>query len=237
MSFVDKRDISILIVEDHWIAAAGLSALLRANQTDMNIVICQTLAETHNHLSSRDPTFRLVIADFWLSDGTALDLLAALTDRVPPINVIVLSGDTHPDLARKANEQGAWAFCAKTAPAEELAELVGRALQGHQAPLGEERSCLSSPINWSHADLTKNRLVVLSTQELGVTRRQGDILRQVLSGRANKVIANALSISEQTVKEHVSALLAKFSVDNRIALIRHFADRRLTLAPSGNQSN
>jgi DNA-binding NarL/FixJ family response regulator len=64
------------------------------------------------------------------------------------------------------------------------------------------------------------------------------ILRQVLAGRANKVVARSAGISEQTVKEHVSALLIHFSVDNRIALIRYFADRRLTIsAPANGQDD
>ena len=216
----------ILIVDDHWISASGLSALLVAAIPAVVCEICSSLQDVLQRTGSGHPSPSLIIADFWLSDGTALTLLDSVRETVRSSKVIVLSGDSNPELARKVLAKGAWAFCQKTAPAFELVELIKNALADAPAPL---------PATAHQAELPEPQLaqlIALGSVELGLTPRQGAVLQQVLAGRANKVIAKALGIGEQTVKEHVSALLARFSVENRVALIRLFADRRLTIGQS-----
>lgn len=223
MSTSSFQGLRILIVDDHWISAAGLSALLVAAFPGVVCEICSSLQEALQRTGSVDARPSLIVVDFWLSDGTALALLDSVEGAVGSSKVIVLSGDSNPELARKVLAKGAWAFSQKTAPASELVELIKNALADAPAPLpATAYQAESQEPQFGH-------LITLGSGELGLTPRQGAVLQQLLAGRANKVIAKALGISEQTVKEHVSALLARFSVENRVALIRLFADRRLTI--------
>lgn len=64
-------------------------------------------------------------------------------------------------------------------------------------------------------------------QELGLTERQGQVLAMMLRGQPNKRIALALDISEQTVKEHVTNILARLGVANRMEAITLLRGRRI----------
>lgn len=226
MSNSSFQGFRILIVDDHWISASGLSALLVAAFPEVICEICSSLQDALQRTGSGNASPSLIVVDFWLSDGTALTLLDSLHEAASSSKVIVLSGDSNPELARKVLTKGAWAFCQKTAPASELVELIKNALADAPAPLPVTALQAESP------EPQLVQLIALGSGELGLTPRQGAVLQQVLAGRANKVIAKALGIAEQTVKEHVSVLLARFSVENRVALIRLFADRRLTIGVS-----
>ena len=60
---------------------------------------------------------------------------------------------------------------------------------------------------------------IIQQSELALSRRQAEVLEGLNEGLANKEIANKLTISERTVKFHVSNLFAKFKVDSRIQLM------------------
>ena len=59
----------------------------------------------------------------------------------------------------------------------------------------------------------------MTAKELGVTARQVEVLNLVLQGKPNRAIAQALNLSEHTVKEHVTALLQRLGASNRVELI------------------
>jgi DNA-binding NarL/FixJ family response regulator len=65
---------------------------------------------------------------------------------------------------------------------------------------------------------------------LGLTERQGEILSLLLRGLPNKRIACAMNIAESTVKEHVSGILDKLGVRNRVGAITLLNQRRIRLS-------
>lgn len=67
--------------------------------------------------------------------------------------------------------------------------------------------------------------------ELGITKRQGDVLKRVVQGLPNKRIATQLGISLPVVKKHVSDLLAHFQVVSRTQLVALVARRGIVLGP------
>lgn len=71
-----------------------------------------------------------------------------------------------------------------------------------------------------------------SAQELGLTPRQGEVLTLVLRGFPNKRIARALQLSEFTVKEHVTGMLARLGVRTRVEAITLLRARELRLTDS-----
>lgn len=219
----------VLIVDDHWISASGLSALVMAAIPGATCVICSSIAEVQQRLSSFSFLDMLVVSDFWLPDGTALSLLELLALQSSPSRVIIMSGDDNPELVRKVAEAGAWAFSSKASSADELLQLIRLAMTDAPSPLQRTLPQGETEKMSNHTE-TRPALVVMTPTELGLTPRQGDVLRNVLAGRPNKGIARQLGIGEQTVKEHVSVLLAHFNAENRIALIRQFAERRITVS-------
>ena len=67
---------------------------------------------------------------------------------------------------------------------------------------------------------------------LGLTERQGDILALLLDGLPNKRIAQVLRLSESTVKEHVSAVLARMGAHSRVELMTRLRGQRLVRRPA-----
>lgn len=82
-------------------------------------------------------------------------------------------------------------------------------------------------IGLDEQSLTGERVVAPS--DLGLTLRQGDVLALVLRGLSNKHIAAMLSLSESTVKEHVTGILQRLGVGNRVHAITFLRGRRLTV--------
>lgn len=222
---------NILIVDDHWMSAEGMSSLMTNAFPSLVCHICNSVEDTVGRMADLSAKETLIIADFWLADGTAMALLDAFEERQEKPLMIVLSGDTNPEIERQVRERGAWGFITKTLPAKELVSLIGQALHRDQSQnvLTERRPGVHSRHPFRQD--ASARLLKMNAADLGLTPRQGDIMQLLLAGRANKVIARELGIGEQTVKEHVKVLLERFSTENRIALIKHFADRRITVAP------
>jgi DNA-binding NarL/FixJ family response regulator len=73
----------------------------------------------------------------------------------------------------------------------------------------------------------QERNLPLSAAELGLTPRQGEVLALMPKGLPNKRVAQALSLTEQTVKEHVSGILERLGARNRIELITRLRGKRI----------
>lgn len=224
----------VLIVDDHWVSAAGLSSLIVAAIPDATCVISTSISDAIHRLSDLDSDELLIVADFWLPDGTALSLLQQLQEHSRNCRVIVLSGDDNPEIIRKVAGAGAWAFRSKASSEGDLLGLIRQAIDHAESPLLTETHAISAESPPPGTSLAP--LLAMSPQELGLTRRQADVLRQVLAGRPNKIIARNLGIGEQTVKDHVSTLLSHFMLENRVALIRHFAERRIFVSGRDNEN-
>ena len=69
--------------------------------------------------------------------------------------------------------------------------------------------------------------IPVTAAELGLTARQGEVLIMVLMGLPNKRIAQKLSLSEQTVKEHVTCILERLQVKTRVEIITKLRGRRV----------
>ena len=220
--------ISTLIIDDHWASASGLSGLIHRALPGASVTICRSVAEVEAW--SRQSRFErlLILADFWLGDGTALTVMDLFHQQSMKVTMIVLSGDDHPLLKPKLSAAGVWGFLSKAAPPEQLMDMVSRALTDSPSPLVD-----ASNLTLDFTRGSQKSVLKMNADELGLTSRQLDILSHVLSARANKIIARQLGIAEQTVKEHVSRILAHFRVSNRLELIQHFATLRLTVENSG----
>lgn len=158
----------------------------------------------YRHIRENGPP-RLLVIDFWLSSGTALKLLKEVKQRYSQVRILVVSGDENNDIWQKVHNAGGHGFVLKNEPPELFARAVF-ALNNNQEwfPEGNE-----SAIKNSHEHLNKFNL----------TPRQIDVLTMMLRGLPNKRIATQLSISEPTVKEHISNILKKIGVNSRVEAI------------------
>lgn len=208
---------AILVVDDHDLLRLGVRALVQAQAASSGASIevfeagcvADALALYEKHRAS----IGLVLLDLALPDTHGLGGLAEFRLRYPSARIVVLSGTGNTSLAQGALALGASAFLPKSA---DLKEVVGfiRAC-GLLDPGAPEipppamlPKALGSYAEFAHAS---------AWQEL--TPRQMQVLQWVLEGKANKEIAQLASLSEGTVKNHVSTILLLFGVRSRAQLI------------------
>jgi len=203
--------ISVLIVEDHPIVREGVTAVLQ-READIDVVgAADTIAEGLRLAGKLRPD--VVLLDLKLPDAGASDGVASFA-RVSRSIVVFTAYDSDDDVFR-AIQGGARGYLLKGSPAAEIAQAI------REVHAGE--SYLSPRIAATLVrDVTQPRRRVgpLSAREHGV-------LRLVAAGQSNRQIARTLSISERTVKFHVTAVFNKLGADNRAQAVAIAAERGL----------
>lgn len=208
---------SALVVDDHPLVARGIADYLRTHcELDRVDAICGAAGLWANIGQFGAPTLALV--DFWLPEGTALPTLARLRGEYPATRLMVISGDDDPAVRDKVRRLPVDGFLLKQAEPTVFAQAVAAVLRG-DAWFDEAPVAIHT--------VGEARNLPLSPAELGLTPRQGEVLALMLKGLPNKRIAQTLSLTEQTVKEHVSGILDRLGVRNRIELITRLGGKRV----------
>ncbi|MBB5352062.1 two-component system NarL family response regulator [Haloferula luteola] len=196
-----KPPLRILIVDDHFFVRAGLKSSL---ESEPDLTICGEAANAAEALLAHS-TLRpdLILLDLRLPDRDGLDLLEHLKNRDPSTQVIVFSVDeTETDIAR-ALEAGAAGYLPKSSPRSQLLAGIRAVAEGGT----------SFPPTIA-AKFREHR------SRTPLSPREREILHLIVDGQPNKLIAAALGISENTVKLHVSNLLAKTDAPDRTSIVK-----------------
>jgi two-component system, NarL family, response regulator len=188
--------IRVLSVDDHPLLREGIAALVNA-ESDMKLV-----AEATNGQEAIEK-FRLHRPDVTLMDLqmptlNGIEAMIGIRSEFPDARVIVLTtyaGDVQVLRALKAGARG---YILKAHVGRELLDTI-RAVHAGQKRIPQE---VAAQLAEHAADEN------LSSREL-------DVLRLIAAGNANKEIAGQLSITEETVKSHVTSILAKLSAKDR----------------------
>jgi DNA-binding NarL/FixJ family response regulator len=193
-----------LVVDDHPLVASGIANFLNTHCRFKHVHMATNEDHCYRHIMLNGPP-RLMVIDFWLSNGTALKLLKEVSERYSQVRLLVVSGDDNNEIWQKVRDAGGHGFVLKN----ESPELFAKAV----ATLTDNRL-------WFPQD---NAIGVASAQKhlqhLNLTPRQVEVLAMMLRGFPNKRIASQLSISEPTVKEHISNILKKIGVNSRVEAI------------------
>ncbi|AJW28971.1 LuxR family transcriptional regulator [Chania multitudinisentens RB-25] len=203
-----------LVVDDHPLVAGGIAAFLGTHCGYQQVCVATSRQECDSLIEEKGPP-QLLVLDFWLADGTALQLIKNLSQKNPNIRLLVISGDENNNVQHKAREIGAHGFVHKHDSPQIFNQAV-TALQNGQLwfPDASDPPSFSSP--------TANH------QEFGLTQRQAEVLAMMLRGFSNKRIAMKLTVSEPTIKEHITGILSKLGVSNRVEAITLLQGRRFT---------
>lgn len=195
--------IKILIADDHDVVRAGLKAMLE--KSDIRIVAEASGGVAAFKLAKKHRP-NLVLLDVRMPEGDGLTCLARLRLDLPDIPVLMFSAFDNPTYIARSVALGAAGFLLKNATRDKLIHAI-RAAAGGDAV-------------WSKEDLRRvtGALAVpsvVSEGDVALTKREGEVLKQLALGLTNKEIAQSLGISYETVKEHVQHILQKLSVTDR----------------------
>jgi len=201
----------VMIVEEQPLFRAGVAHELA--KSGMEVTECDPKSEVLGAIEAAMPDVVLLGSD--LDSGNGLDLGRKIVRVFPNIRVIILSPDPNDEELFNVIRTAAVACLKKNSTPGELLDVIQRARRGEY------------PINDSLYRPTVARQVLNEFQSLSsmgpqaedvvapLTSRECQILTFVAGGNTNRQIALTLKISEQTIKNHVSAILRKLNANDR----------------------
>ena len=198
--------ISLLLVDDQNLIRQGLKALLEL-ETDLEVI-----GEAENGLIAIDRVKELqpnvVLMDIRMPVMDGVTATKQICQKFPNVNILVLTTFDDDTYVAAAIKNGAKGYLLKDTPSEEIAAAIRAVALGytHLAP-GMIDKVISGQIN--------PQLASLPAELAELTPRELEILKLIAVGFNNREIAGKLYISEGTVKNHVTNILARLNVRDR----------------------
>jgi two-component system, NarL family, response regulator LiaR len=192
--------IRLLLVDDHVVVRQGLRMVLSL-ENDLEII-----GEANNGQEAlslvRKLNPQVVLMDLLMPVMDGVSAIRAVKKDFPDIEVVALTSVLEDRLVIDAVEAGAAGYLLKESGPEELIEAIRAAAKG------EVRL---------HPKAQKRLIKEVRTPEMreSLTERETETLRLIAKGMSNKEIAEQLSVSEVTVKTHVSSILSKLNLQSR----------------------
>ncbi len=205
--------ITVLIVDRQSFFRAGARQAL-SSQTDLELLDCAPDDGLLGLIEAAFPSVVLLDIDFPSLAG--MELARKIVRHYPSIRVIMLSPNTNDEELFEVIKTGAVAYLDKNTTGGELAERIRQAFRG-EYPIND--SLTSRPRVAEHVLKQFQSMVsmgrAMETVAAPLTVRERQILSYIAEGNSNKQIAHILEISEQTIKNHVSAILRKLNANDR----------------------
>ncbi len=188
--------IRVIVVDDHPVVRFGIAAIV-GTQPDMAVAGEASSGEEACALAASTPA-DVVLMDLRLPAMSGVEAIAALRKISPKLRFIVLTTYDGDEDVFRALEAGAHAYLLKAMSHVELANAIRKVHAGLRFLPQEISSTLT------------NR-----PPDSALSPREMDVLKQIVSGRSNREIGEALGISEATVKWHVNIILGRLHVADR----------------------
>jgi two-component system, NarL family, response regulator DegU len=212
------RTINLLIVDDHPLFRQGVRYSLQ-DEHDIKVVGDAASAEEALEFISVTPP-DVMLCDLNLPEMDGLELTRQIHRTYPGLGVVMLSMHESDEQAFNALRAGAAAYYSKDISSVQLAQIIRRVARGEyvinevmfdEPKVAQRILSQFRDINrgvTTEADVDFSLFSPLSDREI-------EVLEKIASGSSNKEIADTLSISTQTVKNHISSILRKLSLNDR----------------------
>ncbi len=197
--------IRVLVVDDHSVVREGLRAFLELQDG------IEVAGEAADGAEAIEQARRLrpdvVLMDLMMPRVDGVEAMRGLRECSPESRVIVLTSFLEDERLLPAIRAGAAGYLLKNVAPAELARAI------HAAHIGE--AIIDPAVAGRLVRAIADGVSVKVTEPGQLTRREREVLEQIVAGRSNKRIAVELGISEKTVKTHVGHVLAKLDVADR----------------------
>lgn len=208
---------NLLIVDDHPLVCSGIKNILSSEKEFSNIIESNDIKTALELMSKMDISLSLV--DVRLKDECGIDFIKAAKESCPSCKFIVLSSSSDPYDFDRAVQAGADGYILKDAFPEDIIYAVKTVLRGRK---------YYDPVFMENRVTDSRQDIDLKTDEI-LSPREAEILECLGIGLSNRDISRKLYISENTVKKHISSILAKLNLNDRTQAALFFSkmnDRR-----------
>ncbi|MGW0510194.1 response regulator [Streptomyces olivaceoviridis] len=208
-TFTEQDPIRVFLVDDHEVVRRGLADLLDT-EPDIRVV---GDADTAGHALARGPALRphVAVLDVRLPDGDGISVCRELRDRMPGLACLMLTSFDDEDALLDAIMAGASGYVLKQIKGSDLVSAVRTVASGQSMLDPATTARLMRSLRADPAGTPS-----LPPELAGLSPRERDILALVGDGLTNREIGRRLYLSEKTVKNHISRLLAKLGVQRRV---------------------
>ena len=197
-----RLKIKLLLVEDHHIVRRGLVFFLKTREEFEIVGEAENGEEAFTFVQTKRPD--VVLMDLSMPKMDGIEATKQIKQYDETIKILILSSFSEQDYVLPALEAGADGYQLKEVQPEQLVASIIAIYEGNAnfhpkvtpALLGRSAVKKENPFSM-------------------LTKREQEVLQEIAKGRSNKEIAAELHITEQTVKTHVSNILAKLEVDDR----------------------
>jgi two-component system response regulator DevR len=195
---------TLLVVDDHEVVRQGLVALLDRRTGFQVVAEAGTAAEALEQARRFQPD--LVVMDVRLPDGSGIEVCRDIRSELPNTRVVMLTSYPDEDAVLAAIVAGASGYLLKQVRARDLVAALETVAAG---------GSLLDPAVTGKV-LERMRRIATDDDELAaLTRQERKILALVAEGKTNKEIAAQVFLSDKTVKNYVSSILAKLNLERR----------------------
>ncbi|UOB08110.1 response regulator transcription factor [Streptomyces sp. HP-A2021] len=208
-TFTEEHPIRVFLLDDHEVVRRGLTDLLDA-EPDISVV---GDAENVQHALARGPALRpdVAVLDVRLPDGDGITVCRELRSRMPELACLMLTSFDDEEALLDAIMAGAAGYVLKQLRGSDLVSAVRTVATGQSMLDPETTGRLMRSLR---ADPSEEPAVAPELASL--SPRERDILALIGDGLTNREIGKKLYLSEKTVKNHISRLLAKLGVQRRV---------------------
>jgi DNA-binding NarL/FixJ family response regulator len=232
----------VLLIDDHPLILSALQTIIQGLGEHVNVVAASTASQARELLLS-DADFDLVLLDLQLGDADGFDVLVEFRAAYPALPVVVVSASDRSSDVIRSIDMGAMGFVPKRASNATLFEALHLVMSGgiyvppmamafERADQSGDPHRLPDALNHVRNSAQASSFQTpLDLSSLGLTPRQNEVLGLLLQGKPNKLIARDLSLSVETVKDHVAAVLRALKVSSRTQAV--LAVGQMSHSPGG----
>ena len=211
------RLVRLLVVDDHEVVRRGLVALLDRRPGFEVVAQAGSVVESIDQARLHRPD--IVVMDVRLPDGSGVEACRAIRDELPETRVIMLTSFPDDEAVLSAIVAGASGYLLKQIRARDLVAVL--------AVVGRGESLLDPAVTERVLKRVRRIAVGGANDELSVlTSQERRILMLVAEGKTNKEIGADVFLSDKTVKNYVSSILAKLNLERRTQAAAFVAKHR-----------
>ncbi len=203
----------LIIADDHDLVRDALSTLIERDDSDTTVLQAEDFPSAFA-LAEQYGDVDLVLLDVYMPGMENLTSVSRFNNAFPNMPIVLMSGHIQQGDVERGFEMGAKGFIPKTMKGKALISVLNLVKSGARyVP-----ELVLEP---------EQKSVDATTDDAGLSSREIDVLRQLVKGHSNKVIARNLNIEETTVKLHLRALFRKLEVSNRTEAVVTAIERGL----------